>query len=124
MRTTLGFHQSLAGGASQNIVIPTTQSIHNLSALVSAMFGSAVAGTNGIQLKFQQSGDGGTTYQDVPGVTVTIPGVISTQASAKLQNDWQLRDLSGPVDHVKIVVTNLDATNAVNVVCAYEPGKY
>lgn len=69
--------------------------------------GSSVASTNGLQVQLYSSSDGGTTYDTL---AFAVSQTIGTVASSTTVASWEI-----PPGYYKLVLTNLDATNAIKV---------
>ncbi len=116
MANQVQYLASLAASGTANVVIPVAQGTQDLSIHVAAEY-AAVSLTSGIQASFNVSPDGSTyVASNVPTIKVAPAAATLGEATAvfRTANDAFRADAL-PVEDVKIVLTNLDGTNAAVV---------
>jgi hypothetical protein len=117
---TINGVQSIAASGTATVVIPVPNTnIQDAIIQVSAVYAS-VAATSGVTAAFSYSTNAGVGYtaSNAPGVSLNPAATVlaTDTATLKFGNEpFKVDPISYP-DHLKVSLTNLDATNAVEVV--------
>lgn len=126
MTSTLSGLLTLAASGTASVTVPVGKCVQSVSVSLNALY-AAVAATTGVQATFQVSNNGGSTYTNAAEGQITASGVVGTveSASQKVAIEGPLvKNTVGDITHVKVNLTNLDATNAATVAVLSEASVY
>lgn len=110
MNSSTVYTKSIAASGTDNIVyaVPAQTRVHEFAVITNY---AAIAATSGIQVVTQISSNGGSSY-----VSSGLPAQISLPIAATQLGQGsvvvRLGQYVGNVTHIKLLLTNLDATNA------------
>lgn len=117
---------ALSGTDTVTYVLPTSGPLPQSVTVGLDVKYAAVAATSGISAAFSVSKDGGTTW-----VAAVESALVVAPAATVLGHGEKKIVISGPnklettpITAIKVVATNLDATNAAAVAISVEPSNY
>jgi hypothetical protein len=117
---------SIASSGTANHVISIPQGTQEVLINVSALY-AAVAATSGISVTLDTSVDGSTyVAAATPGVTVAPAATVLGNGTilVKLGDSPHCIESHRHFDTVKVLLTNLDATNGATVVVSHDLASY
>lgn len=113
---------SMALSGTLNLNIPLQSGVNKLVVFISCKY-AAMAGTSGLQVAFNKSIDGTTFVASAKATQVNKPSaatVLQTISQEFGISDIATRADAGPLAAYRLVMTNLDATNAVVYSVSYK----
>ena len=114
MNSIVIFSNTIAASGTFLVTLPVPVNISNTELLLTANYG-AIAATSGVSMVPTISTDNGVTYHTGNGLSTQVaqaPSVNTFGQGSILVSDAQF---AGQITHIRILLTNTDATNAASV---------
>ena len=116
MDSSIAYLDSIAASGNSGAIVLARSSYKSRLSLRFACEYDAMAGTSGVSFAITASTDGGSTYNSLPGVGAVVvkPSATAKAASQEITLPFEagLQNVNGTITNVKVIATNLDATNA------------